>query len=388
MLIQQQRATILTTSTYYFLVYFGFGAMYPLLSVYLREEIHLSGTQIGIILSAESVVMLLTQPLWGILCDYTRKTHAILMIALVAAGISGVSLLAFDFFSAILAVAIGLAFFQGAINPLSDSITLSYVAREGLDYGSLRLWGAVGFAVAAWVMGILSDEWGLSVIFFTFTLVLFMSAMLARNLPRENVSLHLDLRSGLSRLIRLPRFLLFLLAVFCITGPILGNNVYFGLFYQERGGTIAGIGLSFLIGAGSEVPFMRWSGAWIRKRGLLVMMIAASLVAGVRWILFYFEPSLAWVYILTLTQGFSVGILIPAALQYVQAISPPDVKTTAISLHSAVSAGLGNCFFVLMGGVLLDRLSIFSVYLFYGSFTLIGVLLLLGLQFTQKQTIR
>lgn len=68
-----------------------------------------------------------------------------------------------------------LAAFQSAIVPLSDSIAVSFSEKSKIPYGSIRLWGALGFAAAVFVMGRLAEIFHLSVIFYTFTLFLIAS---------------------------------------------------------------------------------------------------------------------------------------------------------------------------------------------------------------------
>lgn len=45
--------------SYYFLTFFSFGALFPLLTVYLQEDVGLTGSQIGMIMSISPVVIYL-----------------------------------------------------------------------------------------------------------------------------------------------------------------------------------------------------------------------------------------------------------------------------------------------------------------------------------------
>jgi PPP family 3-phenylpropionic acid transporter len=332
--------------------------------------------------------MMVAQPLWGILSDHLQKPQLLLTVSLVTTGLVGLSFLVLHHYFLIFIAACVLALFQCAITPLTDSITLNYTLRNGLDYGNFRLWGAAGFAVAAWFMGMLAEETGLSSIFVSFMITLWLSSLFVRFMPREGSAIKVEIGTGLKQLIRLPRFLVFLVASFCVMGPLYSNNSYLGLYYQALGGTVAGVGLCFLLGAGSEIPVWKAAGKWIKKKGIYLMSICAGILAAIRWLCFSFHLPLIWVYLLTATQGFTIGIFYPASLMYIQTVAPPEVKTTAISLNAAMTSGLGNWFFVLIGGMILDAYDIFAVYRFYGLFTLLGVALLAGLMWTDKKTAR
>ena len=328
--------------------------------------------------------MILIQPLWGMASDITKKPRVLLTFSAVGAGLIGFSYIFAEQYVVLVAIAAGVAVFQSAIIPLSDSMAMYYVQQRGGDYGSIRMWGAAGFALSVWLMGMMSDYFGLEVIFIFFALVLFISAWFASGMPGETSKQKVDLRRGLKTLIKIPQFTVFLLVTFLVFGPIMANNFYFGLFIQFAGGTLSGVGFAFLLAAGSEVPFMRVAGAWIRRRGILVILLAAALASGLRWLFYATGPEPSWIYVTTVIQGFSIGLFVPAALQYVTDLAPRDVKATAVSIYSAVGNGLGAWFFSMMAGMIMEWFNILSVYLFYGVLTLTGAVLTLALLYSGR----
>jgi MFS transporter, PPP family, 3-phenylpropionic acid transporter len=177
----------------------------------------------------------------------------------------------------------------------------------------------------------------------------------------------------------MKRFLVFLAITFMIFGPNLANNFYFSLFVEDRGGTYTGIGIAFLIAVLSEIPFMRVAGSWIHKLGLLQVAVIAALVSLIRWIFYFTEPGLSLIYASAVIQGFSLGLFIPAGLQYIREITPKHITATAVTIYSAVGNGLGNWFFTFVGGIIFEEFNIYGVYLFFAVLTLVGVLLTIWL---------
>jgi MFS transporter, PPP family, 3-phenylpropionic acid transporter len=371
---QRVKRDIYSLQGFYLFVFFGIGSLFPLLSVYLSEVEKLNGYQIGLILSIGPVIMIFFQPLWGMIADLKQMHNRLLTITTLITGISGLGYLIFDRFFTFAIAAIILAIFQSAIIPLSDSISLKYTSKAGVNYGNVRLFGSLGFGLAVFVMGKLS-EWNPQVIFYTFCITLVIAAFLSMKMPRESANVPGKLLTGVSELIKMKRFIVFLGVTFLIFGPNLANNFYFSLFVEDRGGTYTGIGIAFLIAVLSEIPFMRMAGAWINKIGLLQVALIASFVSFARWIFYFTEPSLTLVYISAVIQGFSLGLFIPAGLQYIREITPTQITATAVTFYSAVGNGLGNWFFTFIGGVLFEEYSIYMVYLFFAALTLIGVLL-------------
>ncbi|MGA9225119.1 MAG: MFS transporter, partial [Mesobacillus sp.] len=359
---------------FYLFVFFGFGSLFPLLSVYLSQVEKLNGYQIGIILSIGPVIMIFFQPFWGMISDMKNLHNRLLTLTTLITGFAALGYLFFEsFFSFILAATI-LAIFQSAIIPLSDSISLKYTSKAGVNYGNIRLFGSLGFGIAVFIMGKLS-EWNPQVIFYSFLITMLIAAVLSVKMPKEAAVTPIRMLSGMKELMGMKRFLLFLAVTFLIFGPNLANNFYFSLFVEDRGGTYTGIGIAFLIAVLSEIPFMRVAGGWISKLGLLQVALIASIVSLIRWIFYFTEPSLSLIYFSAVIQGFSLGLFIPAGLQYIREITPARMTATAVTFYSAVGNGLGNWFFTFIGGIIFEEYNIYVVYLFFALLTLIGVLL-------------
>ncbi|CAH0347149.1 MULTISPECIES: MFS transporter [unclassified Bacillus (in: firmicutes)] len=374
------RFNLLNLQGYYLFSFFALGSLTPLLSVYLSEVEKLNGYQIGTIMSVGPVIMIVFQPLWGMFCDWTGKPTKILSITTLLAGVFALGYLFFDQYYLILGVAVLFGIFQSAMIPVSDSISLQYTSKVKANYGNIRLFGSLGFGIAVFIMGRLSEtDLGPTVIFYATFIALTIGSLLALRLPKENESAKLKITHGIKELFRIKRFLIFLAVTFLIFGPNLANNVYYGLFVEARGGTYTGIGIAFLLAVLSEIPFMRIAGSWIRKLGLLPIALIAGIASLVRWIFYVTQPGLEIIYATSIIQGFSLGLFIPAGLQYIRRITPQHITVTAVTVYSAIGNGLGNWFSTFTGGIILEKMDIYSVYLFFGILSLMGILLTLWL---------
>ncbi|MFD6441710.1 MFS transporter, partial [Peribacillus sp. NPDC060186] len=177
---KQKHANILSLKIFYLFSFFAVGSLTPLLSVYLANEAGLNGIEIGTIMSVGPIIMIVFQPIWGIVCDWSGKPAKILAMTSLLAGLFGLGYLLFEPYLLLVSVAVVLAIFQSAIIPVSDSITLQYTTRIKSNYGKIRLFGSLGFGVAVFVMGKLSESFiGPSVIFYAFFIGLFVAALLA-----------------------------------------------------------------------------------------------------------------------------------------------------------------------------------------------------------------
>lgn len=378
MQVTQPEKTYRFIQSFYFFVFFGFGSLFPLLSVYLETERGLNHTQIGIIVATIPLITIFLQPIWGIISDYTRKPRNLLFITVTMAGVMSLLYTMLDGFILLLFGIISIAIFQSAVVPLSDSLSLSFVQNYKKEYGNIRLWGAMGFAFSVFIVGKVTDTSGdLTWIFYAFSIGMVFSILSLTSFPKQAQAVQVNFRYGFTRLMKEKTFLLFLVSNFLIFGPVLANNYYFGTFILAVGGTLTGIGIAFLLAAGSEAPFMKLSQKIIDKLGVIPVMLLCAGVSLSRWLFYFFEPSVELVYATTIAQGLSVGLYIPAALLFVRQTAPKDVQATAVGIYSAVGNGMGNAFFTFIGGMLVDVWSVFGMYAFFSGMTLVGMGLIL-----------
>ncbi len=369
---------------FYFFIFFAMGALFPLLAVYLKNDVGLTDSQIGTVMSISPIVMIFAQPLWGMVSDYTQKPVMLLIGAIIGSALIAIVYANIIGYFALIVITGLLALTQSAQAPISDSIALSYSQRTKTNYGSIRLWGSIGFASAVYIVGRLSEHFGVQMIFYMFIVTMFISAIIAWKMPRESQKTAVNLRVGIKKLVKMRQLMLFIFSTFLLMGPVMANNVYFGIYITNMGGTLAGVGLGFLLAAGSEVPFMYVVNKVIRRFGLMNTLLVAALVSMLRWYFYFCEPSLMWIYATTITQGISVGLYIPAALQYVRELAPTDVRTTAVSMYTAIGNSLGSCFFTFIGGYVSDIYGVAHVYLFFSILTGLGIVLLLFVRSAHK----
>ncbi|QRG67022.1 MFS transporter [Brevibacillus choshinensis] len=373
----------LSFSALYLFIYYGFGAFSPLITQYYKA-IHLTGTQIGMISAVAPIVSIIAQPMWGYICDRFQIRKTVLFGTLLASGLVGLMFSTVSTYAFVFVLYILLSFFQSAIIPISDSLALGYVKVNQLQFGDIRLWGAVGFALAAFLTGLLVERFGPSVLFYSYCLALITAMLFLMRLPvevSESSRFTVSVFKGMKQLLRIPRFVLFLLASFCMFGAVNANNIWFSLYYQEIGGTVAGVGLAFLLFAGSEAPFMKLVGYFVRRWGLETTLLLAATFSAIRWFWYSSAPSTTAVLILFFIQGISVGFYLATAAQFVRENTPASLQVTALAVFFSVGSGLGTMLCNLLAGWIKDEFSTLAIYLFFGAVTTLGLIPLCVIKF-------
>jgi MFS transporter, PPP family, 3-phenylpropionic acid transporter len=329
-------------------------------------------------------MLIFSQPFWGVICDKTRRTITILKISLVLAGLIALILPVTGNFFVFLIIYATVHFFQGASAPISDTLGIAAANRLGLTFGDFRQYGALGFAAAVFIVSNASGIAGLWIIFPFYCLAFLTAAFSFRQKEEKDISVRVEMLPGLRDLMALPRFRMILICTFFIFGPVVANNNYYSLLFEHVGGSVAGIGLAFLLFSGSEAPVMKLSGKMIRKIGLENTLIFSASVAVLRWAWYSSGPAPGLMIIMFILPGISVGLFIVSAAQYVAENALPQLKTTAMTLYSSAGIGLGGIFCQLIGGILLDLIGIRAVYFFFGLSSLAGLILLIHMKRLKK----
>ncbi|HEX3641920.1 MAG TPA: MFS transporter, partial [Ktedonobacteraceae bacterium] len=133
-----------------FFSYVGIATAY--LGLYLGA-IGLSGTQIGVIASVLPLAGAVMQPVWGTISDCYGWRKRLLACTLLIATLTALTVPLAHSFTALLLPIIVFAVALSPASPLADAITLQWISEHGSSYGAVRIYGTLGFLIAALAAG-------------------------------------------------------------------------------------------------------------------------------------------------------------------------------------------------------------------------------------------
>ncbi len=393
--------------TLYTIVFMGIGVLTTLIGQYLNG-IGFTGDQIGMVTAAGTCVAIFAAPFWGRrYARLTRQPSRFLLLAGVLLCAAAVSLVlrSLSLFPLVLAVYALLYFFQSPAASLMDSLTLD----DGMRFGHIRTFGALGFAVACLGAAYLADHLGTETILPAYAFCYVAAAAVVLVLRRQHSSLAakagqpldaeagsaadaetgLDLdepadRPGTSfrevyqSLGSIPPYVFLLMCAFFTNGTDAANNTYFSFLYLEGGGTLAGVGVAFLLMAGSEAPFMAASD-WLGDRfGQGRILLVALIFSVIRFGLFALGLPAPVLIALFPLQGLVNGIRLVEFVKLVSRLVPEHLRGPGIAVYYALGSSFSGIVCQLIGGHLLES-GLFgltgpqSVYLFFAVFNIAGV---------------
>ena len=340
---------------YYFAFFAAGGVTYPYTNLFFQSA-GMTNQQIGVLAALPTLMTVLAAPLWAALAD-RFNLHRILLPGLLAGAI--LPALFLPGASAFWALAALILLFQCFISPsvpLAENAIVTMLGDRRDRYGSLRLWGAVGFGLSSWAMGYLSGAWGMASIWWVYIALIIPAVFVAARLPIPRMAVSTDYLGSLRELARSRRWRGFLGAVLLVgVGYAMYDN-FFAIHMKALGASPGLLGWLFVAATLSELPVFFFSSWLIRRfslRGVMVLAFGVFALRGVAWALVT-DPT--WGVAVQLMHGLSFSALWTAGVLYASQIAPSGLGASAQALFSLAFYGLGRAIGALLGAQLYDAL--------------------------------
>lgn len=360
-------------SAYYF-AYFAFvGAFSPYFTLYL-QSLSLSAADIAILMSLMQVMRVLAPGLWGWMAErFGVRLPIVRASALLS--LAGFSLFFYlDSFAGLFAAMALMSFFWSAALPLMESVTFAHLGADAHRYGSIRVWGSVGFVVAVLVLGYALDRLPVATLLWVIATVLLGILGCAVAVPdvggagehRESVSLRATLaRSEVRALLG---------ACFLMAAAHGALNVFYSIYLVEHGYGKAVVGWMWTVGVLAEIAvFMlmpRISRQWT-MRGILLFSFA---VAALRFVLIgWGVGSMPVLVFAQLLHGVTFGAYHAAAIAMVNQWFPGRLQSHGQALYGSLSFGAGGMVGGLASGYTWEVLGSAWTYTLGAGFALAGL---------------
>jgi OHS family lactose permease-like MFS transporter len=141
-------------------MYVGYSFVYAMYAIWLSQVASMTGQQIGIIFAANSFAAILSQPLLGFVQDKIKARQHLLWLNVIVMACSGpflnlvyLPLLTNSF---AFGVALGAIFIAMVFLAIAGAVE-TYIERisrfNHIEYGQIRMWGSLGWAIAAFFTG-------------------------------------------------------------------------------------------------------------------------------------------------------------------------------------------------------------------------------------------
>lgn len=372
---------------FWFLFLGGWGIFFPYYSLYLGQELGLSGTRVGLVMAMFPLVAMAAQPLWGHLADHTGSRRKVLATLAAGSALFAFALVAPRGFASALAGTAVLAVFSTSVLPMATSVSLAAVGRSGIArFGHIRMWGTIGFLVSVvafpWLLERLSSTnpdtvpWhGLAWMFPATAVLALAAAVVAFYLPEGGELTLRAVPGDVRRLLAHPPVVRLLVLVFAAHLFMQGTINLFPLYVTDRGGDASTVGRMWIFMLLLEIPLIGFSGRTLKKIGARGLLTAGLAAEALRWTTCALTHDFRIIAAVQVMHGVSVaGVLLGAPL-YLEQVAPERLRSTGQAFVATVSFGAGAILSNAGCGWLLEHLGPSAPYAVAGTGTLVLALL-------------
>ncbi|AOH56306.1 MFS transporter [Peribacillus muralis] len=360
-------------------LYFGLLAIFiPFLPVYLADQ-GLRPAQIGFIIGTGGFVTLITQPLWGMISDKTRTIRKVLLLLIFFSSVIGYFLYDSSSYLQLILFAMLLYFFLMPIDPLTESLNFTIAEKSGISYGSIRTYGALGYAVISLITGYVMSYFGANSLAFLFAGIGLISFIISWMMPDAPVSGKPVTLKSLKHFFSNKETLLFLLLVFICAVPARMNDTFLGVYIRELGGSAKLVGLTWFLAAGSEIVVFALSFWWLRKGNEIIIISFAAAFFFIRYFVSAWITDPHLLAYLQVLQILTFPIFYSAAIQYLYRIVPVEWRATGQTVLALLFFGVSGIIASYVGGSIYEAFGGKTLYLFISSISFIGMVFALVL---------
>jgi len=338
-----------------FLQYAIWGSWAPVLSAYLQNNLGFTGVQLGIIFSLLPLATIISPFVGGQFADRWFPTQKVIAVLQLAGGVILILISNVTAFAPMMWLMLLYSLIYAPTLVLTNSIAFVNLKNSEKEFGSIRVWGTIGWIAAGWALtgwrALAKSPQGIAmkgdtlIIAGLFSLLM---GVLAFGLPHTPPQ-----KSGTKPWAFLEALKMFKdknFLIFAIISFVVATELQFYYVLTSPFLTSARVGVSqkyvpavMTIAQFAEIFVMAFLLSWaLKKFGMRRTLTLGILAWPIRYIIFVIgQPS--WLVIASLgLHGFCYVFFFTAAYIYVDNIAPKDIRASAQALIAVVILGLGN----------------------------------------------
>jgi len=346
----------------------------PYLNVHY-SRLGLTGFQIGLLGALMPLMRLTVAPAASAFADRTGWKRRILTLGLILTGVAIFLLRGARTFALILPVVVLMSVVQSVATPIADSLVARMAVHYRVDYGKLRLWGSLGFALTALATGAIWQRQGFEAMFVVGALVFVPVVFVAQGLEEARIDRQEE-RVPLRNLLRDHGLLALMIANFLIG---VGEGLYVtfsGVYMDVLGGAEWMIGGLFGFSALLELPAMQFVGALARRIGKPLTLIISYALMALAFFGYSLSHSPVILLLWAMLKGVGFGLYFPTTVSLGDERVPESWASTVQSLLMALGWGLAPLITIPLAGWLSDTLGLGRVFGVAAGLELLAILVL------------
>ena len=361
MYLKKEKNYYLTFFSIYILVY-GLSAIFTIYIPLYFDYLKFNKTSIGILMAVGPLSNIISQPLWGTLCDRVKIKNYILYSLLLCSGISFLLFPISNNFSYLLAIITAFVFFERPIYAIYDTITLEYIETSNWKYGHIRLAGSLGYSLVAMISGYLIklNIYNAFIIYFCLSATNFI---LSSKLPKIKGHQSGEKKIFLLDLFKNRELVLLLSFNMIVQITFAFYNYFFSIYYKQAGADDFMVGFAIFLATMSEVVFLVFADRIIKFLNIKILLLISAALTATRWLSLYYFSNIYIILIVQILYGFTFIVFMFTSTCYVNTNVKKELKASGQTINMLISMGISPVIGSIVGGRLSDMLGIRQVFL-------------------------
>ena len=363
----------------YFLMYnfyyLSWALFSALISVYLMDR-GFKASDVSLVVSASFLTSMITQPIIGKWNDEfdIKKVNAILFVIVAIGGI--VFMVSNSLFMIAVSYSVVLMMING-VNPVMEKIATA----SPYQYGKIRIWGTIGYALGSQFAGILYDLVAPQAIFIVFvlTMILCIIGLVGTEPDIKNEAAKENEKVKILTLFKNKKFVYYLAICAIFYGITNMSNTFVPSMLTDKGLDVDVTSTILSIAVFCEAPLVLFSNRFMDKIANKTLLIISISMVCLQCAVYGFDLPLIFILLITFLAKHPSGMLyIMINLKVINTLIDENQQITALA-YVATLKNLVAIIFQNVADNILDVTTYSNLYLI--CFGLMLVALILGIFF-------
>ena len=351
----------------------AFALFSALISVYLIGKGY-SASQVSLLISAASLANMVTQPIIGNLTERFGMRPVNMVLFAASCFAAGLFVMAPNFAIIVIAYAL-MNLIMNGVNPVVERMATS----SPYSYGSVRMWGSIGFAAGTQLTGLLYDHIApvAPYVAFIFAMLLAILGFWGTN-PRvpeaEQANIENDGEPVSTKDLLTNKLFLYYLVLQVLFAAVTGAAYSFCAAYLTNKGLDASLASTFLaVAALIEIPLLLFSSKFMDKIPNKVLLLGVFAMVVIEMVIYGLNMPLPLIIVATFIGRHPPAIInIMTNMKVVNTIVDPRQQITGLALVKTCQS-FGTIISNNIGGRIADAAGYPAMFMFLLAMIVVGL---------------
>lgn len=336
----------------------------------------LSETEIGWVLAIGPLASIFAQPFFGYLSDKYKTVKWILLVCVIGLLIFSTLFFQMNTLLSIMLMGAVFYFFTTPIGALGDSLAQRRADELQISFGTIRMWGSVGFATSSLIVGEILTRAGIEYMIWPYLCFGSLALLVVFRLKDIKVDAEPVHFRDIGKIVKNKPFIFFLCMIMFLSVTHRANDSYMGLYITRLGGTEGLVGLAWFVGVIAEALVFALAGFWFKRYKPLIFIIFAGAIFSIRWFIYGWAEDPMYIVALQFLHGITFGVFYLASFSYITRLIPKLLQSTGHLVFFATFFGVSGIIGSLAGGRIIDTFNGSTLYYSMGALAATGTVLL------------